>query len=114
MTRALTSSCKSWRRSARVHGEPVLLEVMPIGRLNGAAPWTYVGESATWSVCSLLMRWWIMIDEHSFRLQVQVFVITGIAQKESLAAIADKHDSIVRNFDPGHDPSLLVLCLPVP
>ena len=50
--------------------EPVLLKLMPIGRLDCATSWTYARKSATWSVGALLMRWRIVIEEHSFRLEV--------------------------------------------
>ena len=132
MMRALTSLCSAWRRSASVRGgggdqhrfhlalahqslervrhgarKTVLLQVMPIGRLDRAAPGADAGIAAARLVGALLAGRRIVVDEDTLGLEVGILLVARIAQEQRLAAVADENDGIVGNLDFAHGASIL-------
>ena len=84
-------------------GEPVLFHMMPVGRLD-RAPLRRVKCLAypPRSLAPLLMSQRIFILEQPLGLEVWKFLVTFVAKKQGLAAIADKHECVVRDFQFAH------------
>jgi hypothetical protein len=82
-------------------GEAMFVDLVPVGLLNGAALVLGIGarEKPSWPIAALIVGRRILIDEHLFRREIGEFLVADVAQKQRLAAVADKHDRVVWNVD---------------
>jgi hypothetical protein len=71
----------------------MLLQIVPIGRLDGTAPRPEAGIAAARLVGALLAGRRIMVDEDTFGLEVGKFLVARIAQEQRLAPVADENDA---------------------
>ena len=55
------------------------------------------------AVGALLMSRWIFVGKDTLRFQIEKLLITIIAQKQRLLAVADEYPSIVGNYELAHD-----------
>src|SRR5579864_7711184 len=84
-------------------GEPLLLDVMPVDRLDGASL-TRVKAFANppRPLATLLVSRWIFVLEQPLGLEVRKFLITLIPEKQRFATVADKYECIMWDFQFAH------------
>jgi len=88
-----------FHRCGDAMNEAMLLKLVPVG-ISDAAAEVRPGalESAARPVGALLVRGWIVVDEDAFGLKVRKLLVAGVVQEQRLAAVADKHESVM--WDP--------------
>src|SRR5262249_9280739 len=103
----LTLAHQSFHCCRNSLSEAVLFQLVPIGIFNAAAE---VGagalESATRSIAPLLVRWRIVIDEHTLDPEIRGLLVTCIAQEQRLAAVTDEYKRVMGAFQHAHVKSL--------
>lgn len=78
-------------------GEPVLLEVVPVSRFDGAALMADTRKDAPRLVRALLARWWIYVGEHALDSEIGKLLVAVVAQEKRLAAVSHKHQRVLRH-----------------
>jgi len=83
--------------------KPLLLNVMPIDRLDCTPP-TRVQRFADASrpFATLLVCQRVVVLEHALGLEIWKFLVTLIAQEQRFASVAYKNECIVRDFQFAH------------
>jgi hypothetical protein len=92
-----------FERVGDLASEAVLLDLVPVGRFDGAALVLRSrprGQPAR-TLGALVAGQRVVVDEHLFGGQIGKFLVAGVAQKQRLAAVADEHDRVMRNADLG-------------
>jgi hypothetical protein len=79
--------------------EPVLLDLVPVGRLNSSpAACKRDFAQASRTIASLLVRSRIFVFKHLFGLEVGKFGVAMIPQDKCPAAVADQHQGVIGYF----------------
>jgi len=88
--------------------EAMLLELVPVG-ISYTAAEVCAGafESAAGPVAALLVRGRIVVDEDALGLKIRKLFVAGVEQEERLAAVADKHERVMRDLKLVHGQSPL-------
>jgi len=88
-------------------GKPLLLELVPVGRVEAAA---LIGvgslEAASRPIGALLAAGRVLIDEDPFGGQIEELLVARVAQKQRLATVADENQGVMRNLALGDSPLL--------
>src|SRR6516164_5519740 len=86
----------------------MLLKLVPVG-ISDSATQVRAGalECTAGPVAALLVRGRIVVDEDSFGLKIRKLFVAGVEQEERLAAVADKHERVMRDLKLVHGQSPL-------
>src|SRR5262249_29729377 len=97
-----------FHRGGDAMSEAMLLELVPVG-ISYTAAEVCAGafESAAGPVAALLVRGRIVVDEDAFGLKIRKLFVAGVEQEERLAAVADKHERVMRDLKLVHGQSPL-------
>src|ERR1019366_7427680 len=77
--------------------EAMLLDVMPIGWLDGTPLRSLANVPRP--LGTLLVAGWIFLLNNLLSLEVRKFLVAIISQEQGFSTVADKHVSIMRNFE---------------
>jgi len=77
----------------------MLLKLVPVG-ISDSATQVRAGalECTAGTVAALLVRGRIVVDEDAFGLKIRKLLVAGVEQEQRLAAVADKHESLMRDL----------------
>src|SRR5271157_2057802 len=76
----------------------MLLDVVPVGRLDGAPPYALgAGEASAGPIGTLFVRRRVLIDERLLGDEIGESLVAGVPQDEGLATVADKDQCVMRN-----------------
>ena len=79
-------------------GEAMLFDLVPVGRLHGAASRRMgAGEAAAGAIRPLFAGQGVLVEEHALGDEIGEFFVAGVAQEQRFAPVADKDKCIMRN-----------------
>jgi hypothetical protein len=88
-------------------GKSMFFEFMPISCLHAiASTGSRTRKATAWTISTLLVRCWIVVNKHALRYQIWKSFIARIAQEQGPPPISNKHHGIVRDREFRHFSSM--------